>query len=76
MPDQRLEKYRCARTQAMHHVACDHRLGSKACPVAQGWEVEWNKDKKFTEVGPVSMLGPQNPKHIAWSRFLTAREHM
>lgn len=68
-PDQRLEKYRCARTQTVHHVACDQRPGSKACLVSQGWEVDWNTDGKLTEGGPVSMLGPQNPTHIAWSRF-------
>lgn len=68
-PDQRLEKYRCARTQTVHHVACDQRLGSKACLVSQGWEVDWNTDGKLTEGGPVSMLGPQNPTHIAWYRF-------
>lgn len=35
-PDQRPEKYRCARTQAVHRVTCDRGLGSKACPVSQG----------------------------------------
>lgn len=35
-PDQRPEKYRCARTQAVEHVTCDHGLGSKACPVSHG----------------------------------------
>lgn len=58
-PDQRQEKYRCACTQAVHHVTCDHVLGSKAFPVSQGWEVEWNIDKKFTQGGPVGAGSPE-----------------